>query len=289
MANKHFNPDMQHRMQKDTQDIPGPLRSEAILTIQTRAAQKLVAGRKMQIADPFNHQKKVVEHIMGVYSFGRRMNAIWIAAQYDDPYADWFLLQVESALETAKSTITEKTKELSQILESVDAIKIQTSHSIKPVVIKLSFANPYGYMGAYLVAEFDALSCAVLTAWHIGLVDRVPKRDIMVTASKMVRRAFLLSTRWHFTGATRSAILAGEPIAAEAQTKMGELPQEILDITHRAKFAPDIRSVLDFVLPTSTENPSMGIAVPDAAIIGLDCHTSVHGLGFGRSDTSPSG
>ncbi len=239
-------------------ELPGPLRNEVVLTVHTREAQKLIAGRKKRLNDPFDLNKKVLENIMGVYSFGKRMNAIWIAAQYDDPYADWFLLQVEEALAEGKKTFVDKRQELTLLLESVDAIKITTSHSIKPVEVNISFANPYGYMGAYLVAEYDALACTLLTAAHIGLIDREPKHNLTQASSKLIRRVFYLSTRWHFTGVTRLAVATDEPAALDAKAKMGDVPPDILDRTIRAKHAPAIRSVSDFVLPSTAGNkPAM--------------------------------
>lgn len=252
MVKKQIKPELVKTSLTDTNELPGPLRNEVVLTIHTREAQRLITGRKKRLNDPFDLDKKIVENIMGVYSFGKRMNAIWIAAQYDDPYADWFLLQMEETLAAAKKAFFEKRQELEQLLESVDAIKITTSHSIKPVEVPISFANPYGYMGAYLVAEYDALACTMLTAWHIGLMDREPKHAMIKANSKMIRRVFYLATRWHFTGVTRSAMKASEPASTDAKAKMGELPQAVLDRTTRAQHAPEIRSVLDFVLPTAS-------------------------------------
>ena len=258
MVDKQVKPALDKPSFTEPNELPGPLRNEVILTIHTREAQKLIVGRKKRLNDPFDLDKKIVENIMGVYSFGKRMNAIWIAAQYDDPYADWFLLQVELALATGKKAFFDKRQELTQLLESVDAIKITTSHSIKPVEANISFANPYGYMGAYLVAEYDALACTLLTAWHIGLIDREPKHALIKAHSKLIRRVFYLSTQWHFTGVTRSAMTAGDPASLEAKAKMGELPQEFLERSTRAQHAPEIRSVLDFVLPTAAGMASVG-------------------------------
>jgi integrating conjugative element protein (TIGR03761 family) len=252
MVEKQVKPALVKASITETNELPGPLRNEVVLTTHTREAQKLIVGRKKRLNDPFDLDKKIVENIMGLYSFGKRMNAIWVAAQYDDPYADWFLLQVELALAAGKKAFTNKREELNQLLESVDVIKITTSHSIKPVEANISFANPYGYMGAYLVAEYDALACTLLTAWHIGLIDREPKHALIKGHSKLIRRVFYLSTQWHFTGVTRSAMTAGDPASLEAKAKMGELPQEFLDRSTRAQHAPEIRSVLDFVLPTAS-------------------------------------
>jgi len=236
-------------------EIPGPLRNEVVLTIHTREAQKLIVGRRKRLNDPFDLDKKVVENIIGVYSFGKRMNAIWIASQYDDPYADWFLLQVEDALAEGKQVFVDKRQELAELFNAVDAIKITRASSIKPIEATISFANPYGYMGAYLVAEYDALACALLTAAHIGLIDREPKHSLTQAASKLIRRVFYLSTRWHFTGVSRRAVATEEPAAVDAKAKMGDVPPDILDRSLRAKHAPEIRSVLDFVLPGTTGKP----------------------------------
>ncbi len=236
-------------------EIPGPLRNEVVMTIHTREAQKLIVGRRKRLNDPFDLDKKVVENIIGVYSFGKRMNAIWIASQYDDPYADWFLLQIEDALAEGKQVFVDKRQELTELFDAVNAIKITQASSIKPIEATISFANPYGYMGAYLVAEYDALVCALLTAVHIGLIDRDPKNSLTQAASKLIRRVFYLSTRWQFTGVSRRAVVTEEPAAVDAKAKMGDVPPEILNRSLRAKHAPEIRSVLDFVLPSTTGQP----------------------------------
>ncbi len=66
-------------------ESPGKLRSEAKIVIQTRQAQKLVKGRE---------RREGVQPIIGMLSFGRRMKQLWLSAQHDDPYADWYLLQI---------------------------------------------------------------------------------------------------------------------------------------------------------------------------------------------------
>ena len=232
------------------QDSPGSLRSEVSLTIQTREAQKLLEGRRAEVTNPTDTKARQIESIIGLTSFGRRMSALWVAAQYDDPYADWYLLQIELALNEAKNVIGGRAKELSSLLASMDAVKIKSSHSVSPIEIPLNFGNPYGYQGAYLIADFDALVCSVMTAWHIGLLDRSLRRTIVSAAGKQIRRAFLLPTRWRFTGVTRSLIRTGDPVVQQAQARMGELPQDVLDLKRRAKIAPEIRSASVFILPT---------------------------------------
>lgn len=229
-------------------DSPGPLRGGFKLTIHTREALKLVEGRPVKKHDPLERPQKA-EYIMGLKSFGQRMSGIWIAAQYDDPYADWYLLQVEETLAEAKAILTDKKQQLRQLLDSNDSVKINLSHSINPIEMELNFGNPYGYHGALLVAEFDAMACAVMTAWHVGFIDRTPKRDLIISSVRRIRRAFLLSTRWQFTGATRDSINDGKMISDDARRKMGELPEDLLSGKLRAKLAPEIRKQQTFSLP----------------------------------------
>lgn len=228
---------------------PGPLRGGFKLTVHTREALKLIEGRPVKKQDPLDGNQQKTEYIMGLKAFGRRMSGIWIAAQYDDPYADWYLLQVEETLADAKAALAEKKQHLTQLFDSIDAVKINLSHSISPIEMELNFGNPYGYHGALMVAEFDAMACAVMTAWHVGFIDRTPKRELIISSVRRIRRTFLLSTRWQFTGSTRESLQSGKSISDEARRKMGQLPDEILSGKLRAKLAPEIRKQQSFALP----------------------------------------
>ncbi|HSH43770.1 MAG TPA: TIGR03761 family integrating conjugative element protein, partial [Arenicellales bacterium] len=134
---------------------PGTLRGEASLLIQTRQAQRLVYGRR--------HSQEQAG-IIGLVRFGMLMKRIWTAAMQDDPYADWFLLQVHEALEAGRALTQELKVHVDALLAGVDGVEITVAHSLKPVRVPLQFANPYGYMGAYVIADFDELVCSVLTA-----------------------------------------------------------------------------------------------------------------------------
>ena len=239
-------------------ESPGPLRSAAVLTLQTKEAQKLILGRTSETTEANQNIASKSEYIMGLQDFGRRMNRIWLAAQQDDPYADWYLWKIEAALHTAKVRVSTQTEELSQLLDSMQAIKIKISQSTDPINIELNFANPYGYIAAYLVAEFDALACRVLTAWHIGLLDRAPGLAMLNTTSGFIRTSFGLSSHWHFTGVTRAAVHHNDSLAQQAKARMGKLPQEIIDLQQRAKMAPEIKLFSLSPNPSQTESILVG-------------------------------
>lgn len=213
---------------------PGMLRGEATLDIQTRQAQRLVYGRR---------KTEDKEHIVGLVRYGMNMKRIWTSAGRDDPYADWILLQTESALTEARDKINNVRQETEQKLSSVSVgIHIDVAHSIEPVHVPLQFTNAYGYMGAYLIADYDQLVRTILTARHVGILTGDQSTQTLYYTSRMVRRSFAFSSQWKFSLVTRADIRNNTPMAAKAKELMPKikLPTEVIEGTLRAKIAPDI-------------------------------------------------
>jgi len=213
---------------------PGMLRGEATLDIQTRQAQRLVYGRR---------KTEDKEHIVGLVRYGMNMKRIWNSASRDDPYADWTLLLTESALTQARDKINTLRQETETLLSSVAiGIHIDVAHSIEPVHVPLQFANAYGYMGAYLIADYDHLVRTILTARHVGLIAADSSTQDLYQTSRLVRRAFAFSSQWKFSLVTRTDIRNQTPMALKAKELMpkANLPQEVIDGTLRAKIAPEI-------------------------------------------------
>ncbi len=249
---------------------PGVLRSETRMTIQTRQAQKIVVGRR---------KGKDIQPIIGLLDFGRRMKLLWLSAQADDPYADWYLLKIETSINDAKSLIIEKTHWLDEVLNAMDGFDIGIAHSLEPIQVSIVFQNPYGYMGAYLVSDYDALCCSVFTASHIGLIDRKMANSVMDAAGKSVRRTFDMAAKWKFTGVTREDIQSQNPSGIRAIETYGECPKPILLKSMRAKISPAIREKpkaveitikkKENVEKTASVTPE-GIAEPEKENTGAD-------------------
>ena len=220
---------------KTIAEQPGGLRSETRMTIQTRQAQKIVVGRR---------RGKDVQPIIGLLDFGRRMKLLWLSAQADDPYADWYMLKIEESINEAKTVIIEKKQWLDEVLNAMDGFDVGIAHSLEPIQVSIVFQNPYGYMGAYLVSDYDALCCSVFTASHIGLIDRKMANSIMNAAGKSIRRTFDMVAKWKFTGVTRKDIQVKNPSGIRAIETYGECPEPVLDKTKRANISPEIRENL---------------------------------------------
>ncbi len=211
---------------------PGGLRNNTRMEIQTRQAQKLVTGRR---------RGKDVNPIIGLMDFGRRMKLLWLSAEADDPYADWHLVQVEDSIQEARALIKEKKVWLDDVLNAMEGIEIEIAQSLHPINISIYFQNPFGYMGAYLVKEYDSLACSVFTARHLGLIDRATSESIIETTGKAIRRTFTQVTLWKFTGITREDVRQDNQNAKRAFETHGECPADVLSKKRRAKTAPGIR------------------------------------------------
>ena len=130
---------------------------------------------------------------------------------------------------------------------------------MQPTRVKLQFANPYAYRGAQLLAVYDGLVRRVLSAQHVGLVDREEAERSLNQGARPLRRAFGSALGYRFLGVTRAEIEQQTAKAKQAAESMGELPPEILSGALRASLLPKrvvaahetaVRSRLDTSAPT---------------------------------------
>ena len=215
---------------------PGALRSQTTLEVQTRQAQRLVYGRRSEVGKPA---------IVGLLRFGTMLRPIWDGAAADDPWADWSLVQIERDLTEAKEALAALMDRMEQALKSKPAMDVALAQSVEPVKVDLAFASPYAFMGAYLLADYDALARAVLTGRHIGIFDRDTAERALREGGRIVRRAFNTAQGYRYVGVCREDVRQGTQKAQRAAEMLGSLPQEVADGTLRAAHAPDIRPIAD--------------------------------------------
>jgi len=213
-----------------SEDQPGALRAVVTLTLETRQAQRMVKGRPGTVDKPA---------IMGLIGFANRLRVIWHGARADDPYADWWLVKVHDALDVADLAVQASLDAVQTQLAVIEAISTTPGASVRPVRTPLRFSNPYAYRGAQLVAAYDRLVRAVLTAKHIGVMTRDDAARVLAFGGRQLRRAFLSPLGYRLTGVTREDICQGTARYSKAQASMGEVPAEVLSGTLRAPHAPD--------------------------------------------------
>ena len=208
---------------------PGALRGQVWLTVQTRQAQRLIRGRNGNTDKPT---------IIGLVGFADRLRVIWQAARNDDPYADWWLVKVDEALERARDLVQKEQGVLDAQLEQLTALEVAVAESMKPFRIALQFANPYAYRGAQLIAEYDKFVRTLLTGHHVGLLSGVAMEGLLNACARKIRGAFAVPQGYHFLNVDRSALQQGTANASRARQVMGEVPEDVMNGAHQAPLAP---------------------------------------------------
>ncbi|MGH8646431.1 MAG: PFL_4669 family integrating conjugative element protein [Gammaproteobacteria bacterium] len=215
-------------------DAPGALRSEVWLTLQTRHAQQVFSGRRLSAEK---------HYIIGLTRFGAILSQIQVCVYADDPYADWWLVKVEEALQQASHEVTVLRQAVEQRLQNTPGMEVKIAESLNPVRVPLQFRNPFAYAAARILADFDLLVRGVLTARHIGLMDRREAERCIVLGGRALRRAMGTALGYKYEGVKRQDIREGNVKVQRARERMGEVPPEILAGSRRARHAPEKRSI----------------------------------------------
>ena len=215
-------------------DTPGPLRSEVWLTLQTRHAQQVFTGRKATPEKPY---------ILGLTRFGAILSQLQVCVDADDPYADWWLIKVEEALQQAAREVKVLCQRVEQQLSSTPGMEVKIAESLHAIRVPLKFRNPFAYSAARILADFDMLVRAVLTARHIGLMDRREAERCLVLGTRALRRAMGTALGYKYEGVKRQDLREGNVKVQRAREHMGEVPAEVVDGSRRARYAPEKRSI----------------------------------------------
>ncbi|GAB5415717.1 MAG: hypothetical protein Cons2KO_33200 [Congregibacter sp.] len=222
--------------QSDGELVPGKLRGNATLTLQTQQAARLVRGRTQTSDKPA---------IIGLLGFAALCRTIWHGAYGDDPYAYWWQQKIDDALTDAQSSIESQARRLDEIAVSDCGLQVAPARSEKPARIALNFTNPDAFRAAQLIARYDQLACRALTLAHTGQVTRQVAEQALNVGGRAVRRTLQSAMGYRFFGIDRIAVLEQSGLAVEAREAMGECPETLLErleseiaIVRRAGSAP---------------------------------------------------
>jgi hypothetical protein len=80
----------------------------------------------------------------------------------DDPWADWWLVKVEEALEKSEHEVKRLREAVEARIKNTPGIEVKIAESLEPIRLPLQFRNPYAYQAARIIAEFDVLVRGVL-------------------------------------------------------------------------------------------------------------------------------
>lgn len=209
----------------------GVLHSQLHLVLQTRQAQLLVRGRA--------EENKPL--IVGLLGFADRMRLIWQAAEEDDPFADWFLLQVHDAMSVAEARIAAEIRQLKLQLRGTRTLEIAPAAVKEPFRMALRFSTPYPYRAARMLGDFDEMACCAFTARQIGELNDEHCANLVRGCARRVRAVFSTPSRFRRLGVMRSAAVEQQTIFKRAEELMGAIPKDVLDCSRRAPLVPQIK------------------------------------------------
>lgn len=242
---------------------PGALRSETWLTLHTIHAANLFFGRR-------GDEEENRAPIPGLTRFASRVASITVGARLDDPYADWWLLKIEAALEKATAVMDENFAIVRDRMAASATVEANPALSTQPLRVPLEFQATYAHRGALLLARYDDLVRHVLTAKHIGRIDRweaakllgadtpagatVGAPDTLIGnenlgrdewrmvggAGRAVRGAFQSAMGYTYKAVRREDVRLQTAAWGEVQKLMGDVPEDVVAGTRRARFAPEI-------------------------------------------------
>ena len=207
------------------------LRGSATLTLQSRQAQRLVKGRAYSAEKPA---------IIGLLGFANLVRTLWHGARADDPYADWWLLQIHEAMVQTEHELVTLGQGISNRFETLGAIDVSGPVSDKPARIALNFSNPYAFRAARLIGVFDALACKALSARHVGLIGRDESEKVLHQGGRWIRRALQSPVGYRLLGVTRDDVVQNTVMAMRARDAMGDIPDDVLRGVRRAPHAPTV-------------------------------------------------
>ncbi|WP_369177941.1 PFL_4669 family integrating conjugative element protein [Candidatus Thiodubiliella endoseptemdiera] len=212
---------------------PGPLRNSNSLELNTKEAVALFYGRK---------KTEELNAIVGLNVFSSKIKDINNAAHNNDPYADFFLLKIDTALKETEKRLIDWQNDFTELSDK-SLIKINQGGSTKPVTLETSFSSVYANIALSLLKRADNLMLTIYALKHIGMINRAKCNKHITEVNRMMRKAFLSADGYKYLNINRRDVEQKTARYHQAHIAMKfkeELPHEILNKSLRAEHAPNI-------------------------------------------------
>jgi integrating conjugative element protein (TIGR03761 family) len=199
--------------------------SDITLVLHNPTAEYLVKGS-------WNYKQ------MGLLQFAKSVQLIWQAAKGDDPYAEWYLMQIYEQITLLKEEVKKAEALCQEKFAQLRGLEVQVMDNLKPIKLPLRFATPFGYMAAYLIADLDYFFRQANILKRLGIL--LEGKQIPVYFVQKMHMLFAHARLWQYTGITRKDIKENNQLAQKAKELMGALPEPILNNQFQFMFLPRI-------------------------------------------------
>ena len=151
------------------------------------------------------------------------------------------MLRVEEKLAQTKTSLQTLREQVDQALADVPpALFLGENMNLQPVKLPLFVNAQLGFMAVYLLADYNNLARKLILAHHTALIDRSTLERWLDEGAHALRSLFSLAQQYRYSGTQRDDFAANNAAARAALEKFGPLPQEVLEGTHRSRFAPPL-------------------------------------------------
>lgn len=244
----------------------GPLNSQDDMTVQlsTRPILRIWFGRE---------KTEQVAGIVGFISFCKSLRMINNAVKNDDPYADYYFLQIERAIVDLEDDLSEISKQVEVLLSKFlnSSISLPAVSSKRPATMPVRVSSPLAFQMMFKLSTADNLVMKLHQANHIGILPNTEKEKYIRSIERRFRSVMYLTRKFRNTGVTRDDMAANNPVARKAIGEMGELEIHYLHGTTRSDFAPKlpekrmstIQSILNPAPSDSKKAPTKNPETPD--------------------------
>ncbi|QIQ22126.1 PFL_4669 family integrating conjugative element protein [Zophobihabitans entericus] len=209
----------------------GALRSSIQLTIHTHHAARLWSGRA------HTEQER---GIIGLNIFLSIVNKMSRGEALGDPYADYWILETRSKLDSVDILLKSIKEEIKEIYSYVpETLSLTDNLNVQPAKITIFAGSPLGFSAIYLLTDFDEIVRKAILACHIALIDRETLHRWINAGAHALRSLFAMVLPYQYSGAKREDFIAKNAVARAAIEKFGMLPQSILDAPTSQTDAPE--------------------------------------------------
>src|SRR5688572_23792921 len=121
----------------------GALRSAMHLTLHTHHAARIWRGRA---------RSEGRAGIIGLNGFISIMSRMKRGAEQDDPYSDWWMIQIEQKLDDTKQGLQVLREQIDQVLADVTpALSLGDNLNVQPLKLPLFVNSQLGFLAVYLL------------------------------------------------------------------------------------------------------------------------------------------
>lgn len=239
----------------------GPLRSSIIIELHTHHATQAWVGR-------LPNRDENIYGIIGIPRFITIMNVIRLDILADNPYADMWMLLLEERLQAAREGMNALIDSMQSVFDNVpEMMTVEGSASIKPARFPVFASTQLGFIAVYLLTDFDSLMRKALLAHHMALLTRAEMNELRQKAGNFLRSILVQAQKYRRIAVTRQDIREGNARAVAAVEQAGLVPEDILDGSRRAVYAPPLRLSDDSAV-VADDNPA---GPSDGAPVGEEC------------------